>query len=263
MDVFSVKFEDYPSIEDLLSAMAADKIFKKQKRIILKPNLVTNKPYPITTDPAVVEEIIKYIKDCSKGEIIIAEGSGDDTIKNYKDLGYESLGKKYNLRLIDLNYTEVEILENPNARVLKEFYFPKILKDSYIISIANLKEHHSEAKVTFTLKNMFGIGPGQYYSFNIRGRPWTKETFHDLGINDSIIDINTYRLPDMGIVDGRIAVFGTELGGSTKKHGRIYGSYNCIALDAFCAKILGHNPRDIKYIEELSYIYRKKKEGAM
>ncbi|MEX2751651.1 MAG: DUF362 domain-containing protein, partial [Candidatus Freyarchaeota archaeon] len=46
-----------------------------QRKIVVKPNLIANKPYPTTTSPKTVEAIIKYLKKYNK-EIIIAEGAG-------------------------------------------------------------------------------------------------------------------------------------------------------------------------------------------
>ena len=250
--IYFRKFLSYDDIRILLYRMGCDRIFSKQKKIVIKPNLVSNLPYPVTTDANVVEEFIKFIRDNSNAKIIVAEGSGDDTERNYRFLGYTKL-KDYGIELVDLNYYDVEVIEDPNRKVLKKFHFPKILKDSFLISVANIKEHHTEAKVTLTLKNMFGTAPGKYYSHNIRGRPWSKEMFHDLGINDSIVDINVYKLPDMGFLDGRILQLDSELGGRTKEHGYIYASFNPIALDYYCAKIL--TDEEIKYINDLAKIY--------
>lgn len=260
MVVYSMKFVEYSDVQKLLTKMGASKRFSKKQKIVIKPNLVSGSPYPVTSDPKFVEQILDYAIKNSKAKIMIAEGSGDDTEKNYKLLGYVEIAKKYGVELIDLNYTDVEIFKNPRAKILKEFYFPKVLKDAYIISVANLKHHHTDAKVTLTLKNMFGIAPGQYYSYNVRGRPWTKETFHDFGVSDCIVDVCTYRLPDMGIIDGRVVQLGAELGGPTKWHGYIYASYDCIELDARCAEILGYTPKDVRYLIGLAEIYERKME---
>ena len=73
-----------------------------QNKVLIKPNLITNRPYPVTTSPEMVESIINYfighIGESKSGEIIIAEGSGrckGGTFKAFSDLGYLELAKKY------------------------------------------------------------------------------------------------------------------------------------------------------------------------
>ncbi len=252
MQVFIVKFKNMSSLGKLLDELGADKAFSKQKKIVVKPNLITNIPYPITTDPALVEQLILYIKNCSSAKIIIAEGSGDDTERNFKELGYTELAEKYSIRLIDLNNCETVLLKNPRAECLKQFHFPKILLNSFLISFACLKHHHA-TDVTLSLKNMFGIAPGKIYSYNIRGKPWAKEALHDLGLEQCITDINLYKIPNLALIDGRVAQLGSEQSGPTKEIGLLFGSWSAIAVDAVAAEYLGF--KHIDYIEKLAKLY--------
>lgn len=252
MQVFIVKFKNMGSLGELLDRLGASKAFSKQKKIVIKPNLITNIPYPVTTDPALVEQVILYIRNCSNAKIIIAEGSGDDTERNFKELGYTKLAERYGIELIDLNSCETVLLKNPRAECLKQFHFPKALLNSFLVSFACLKHHHA-AYVTLSLKNMFGIAPGKIYSFNIRGKPWAKEALHDLGLEQCIVDINLYKMPDLALIDGRIAQLGAEMGGPTKKLGLLFGSWSAIAADAIAAEYLGFEK--VSYIEKLAKLY--------
>lgn len=168
--------------------------------LVLKPNIVSGQPHPVTTDVKLVEAIIDYLHSINISKITIAEGSSDNTMENFKKLGYAKLAKEKSIELIDLNDCDAVAMENERADVLKTFLFPKVLLNKFIVSLANLKEHHG-AGVTFTLKNMFGIAPGKYYSHNVRNKPWQKETLHDLGITKCVVDIARYRLPDVGVID--------------------------------------------------------------
>lgn len=44
MQVFIVKFKSMSSLGKLLDKLSASKIFSKQKKIVIKPNLITNIP---------------------------------------------------------------------------------------------------------------------------------------------------------------------------------------------------------------------------
>ena len=223
--------------------------------LVLKPNIVSSQPYPVTTDVNLVEAIIDYLNSINIFDITIAEGSSDNTMENFKKLGYTKLAKEKSIELIDLNDCDAIPMKNEKADVLKIFFFPKILTNKFIVSLANLKEHHA-AEVTFTLKNMFGIAPGKYYSHNIRNKPWQKETLHDLGVKKCVVDIARYRLPDVGVIDGRIAQLGSEQYGPTKRMDVFLASDNCVALDIVAAKLLGHEK--VEYLEKLTQLFNVK-----
>jgi uncharacterized protein (DUF362 family) len=205
--------------------------------VVIKPNLIINRPYPVTTSPKTVECIVNYFKEKAK-EIIIAEGSGmcrGGTNKAFLDLGYSELAEKSGIKLVDLNVDDYEIRKNPEALRLKEFKFPLTLKNSFLISAAVLKRH-SMAKVTLSLKNMMGASIGK------------KARFHFLGINKSIVDINLYRKPDLALIDG-IESSSRELGGEVTRYDVMIFSENPVAADAVGANILGLDPLSVPHIK--------------
>jgi uncharacterized protein (DUF362 family) len=203
------------------------------RKIVIKPNLIANRPYPVTTAPETVEALIKYF---GGNEVIIAEGSGfGDTCVIYRDQGYFELAERHGVRLIDLNRDEFEVLERPEATVLKRFEFPLTLEDAYLISAAVLKRH-SQARVTLSLKNMLGATVGR-----------DKGRFHRLGLSESIVDINLYKRPDLAVIDGRLGL-GSELGGHTQRFGIMIFSTDPVAADAVGAKLLGYDPLGIKHL---------------
>ncbi|MCP4412668.1 MAG: DUF362 domain-containing protein, partial [Gammaproteobacteria bacterium] len=78
MDLINSDFESFEkSIPEALDAIAAYKQISKQTAILIKPNLTTDSPHPITTSPECCKVIIDYIRKYSQAKIIIAEGSGD------------------------------------------------------------------------------------------------------------------------------------------------------------------------------------------
>ncbi|MDI6883728.1 MAG: DUF362 domain-containing protein [Hadesarchaea archaeon] len=209
-------------------------IVVRGRRVVVKPNLITNRPYPVTTPAETVEALIKYFKPSN--EVIIAEGSGfGDTRVLYKSLGYTELAERCGIKLVDLNHDEFEILEMPEAAVLKRFEFPQTLKGCYLISAAVLKRH-SEARVTLSLKNMLGATIGR-----------DKGRFHKLGVEESIVDINRYKHPDLAVIDGRVGL-SSELGGEQKRLGVMIFSKDPVAADTIGAGILGVDPSKVKHL---------------
>ena len=206
-------------------------------KVVIKPNLIINRPYPVTTSPKTVECLINYFTGKTK-KIIIAEGSGmclGGTNKAFLDLGYVELAERYGIRLVDLNEDNYEILKNPNALKLKEFKFPLTLKNCSLISAAVLKRH-SMAKVSLSLKNMIGATIGR------------KAKFHVPGLTNSIVDINLYKKPDFALIDG-IESSGKELGGEITRYDLMIFSEDPVAADTVGANTLGLDPLSVPHIK--------------
>lgn len=263
--VIATKFDSFEkAISRIFEEAKLKEVLKGKNRVILKPNLTTNLPYPITTDPQFVESLVKVLLGFFGGEILICEGSGGcDTKKAFQDLGYEGISRKWKIKTLDLNREERIKFENKNALKLKEVWLPKILFDSYLISLPVPKEH-GEAIFTGALKNQFGIylsknfvkeydeekleKKGIFVAKEIWERGWNKGELHFLGVQETIFDLNLYRKPDFVVCDGRFGVKGGELRGERFEIGKIFASFDPVALDSHLAKIFGFDWREIKYL---------------
>ena len=213
----------------------------REDRVVVKPNLIINEPYPTTTSPETVEALVKYLRKFGK-EIIIAEGSGwCETWEAFRDLGYIDLAKKYGLKLVDLNRDRYEVRKRLDALTLKKFELPITLKNSYLISAAVLKTH-SLTGVTLSLKNMMGATIGEEIEVA------KKRRFHRR-LNESIVDINLYLKPNLAVIDGRKACIGGELGGIAKEMGVMIFSNDLVAADTVGARLLGFDPMNIRYLK--------------
>lgn len=241
MSLVTVDFESYDiSITEALDQLGAKKALAQQSAILIKPNLVNDSPHPVTTDAACCEAIIKYMRICSQAEIVIAEGAGSPSAETddvFRRLGYSELRKRYGVKLVDLNTAPLRRLENPNCQVFPEMFLPEIAFTHYIISVPVLKAH-SLATITGTLKNMMGFAPPKHYSG--RFGSWKKAIFHHK-MQQSIIDLNTYRTPDLSILDASVGLADFHLGGSTCSPpvNKIVAGYNPVEVDREAAKLLG------------------------
>ncbi len=212
-DVEEVKFVDYEtSVPKLLDNANFKNVIKDRRRIFLKPNLTCCKAFPTTTDPKFVEEIIKYIRKCSKKtEIIIAEGSGgDETEKCFKKLGYNELSEKYKIPLLDLNEAETKRIKSDKFKKFSFIDYPKPLLSGFLISLPVLKGHVM-AKVTISLKNMLGVFPARLYGGN-----W-KVKMHKWPIEYAIHDILVCKFPNYAICDASIVQLEHEINGYAKE----------------------------------------------
>ncbi len=212
MTIAIVDFTEYEvSAADAFGRIGADFLLVNQDAVLIKPNLVTSSPFPMTTPPRCCGAIIDYVRACNpRAQVVIAEGTGDpayDGMRIFEALGYTRLAREKNIRLIDLNAEPVVRMENRSCKRFPQFYMPEIALSHFIISAPVLKAH-SLAGFTGTMKNMMGFAPPAHYS----GGGWNKAAFHR-NLQEAISDLNRYRHADLTLMDASLGMPDSHLGG--------------------------------------------------
>ena len=243
------EFESYPvSISKLLEKAKTQTLFKALPVIILKPNLVNATKFPVTTSVECCKAVIEFIRACSDAHIIIAEGCGDpglETSEIFSILGYTKLIRSHGVELVDLNNEPLVELENHNNTIFPTMFLPKLVFDQFLFSLPVLKAH-SLAGITGTLKNMMGIAPPRHYSEN---GFWKKGMFHEQ-MQQSITELNRYRIPDLTLLDASVGLCDYHLGGATCNPpvNKLVLSNDAYKVDQYAAELLGIDPETIQHI---------------
>jgi len=237
-EVSVTKGNAYGATVKALELTGFGKHIKNKKNIVIKPNLTvpTESERGVTTDINVIRAILDQIP--KPEEVIIAEGPGGtpEGFETFKINNYYRLEDEYGVKLLDTNYDDYVDVPVKNPLILKSIKISKTAFNSdFLISVAKLKIH-SLAKVTGTLKNMMGVCPKKQ-----------KMKIHAF-IQKSLIDLNTVKLPDFGVIDGIVANEIDECGSYPVKMGVVLASKDCVALDSVASKIMGINPRDVFHI---------------
>jgi uncharacterized protein (DUF362 family) len=246
-------FVDYvtyeQSVGNVLALLNADTVLSKQSKVLIKPNLVNDSFHPVTTPAPCCEAIIKYVKACSKADIIIAEGSGDASLEThdiFQRLGYHDLSFRYGVELVDLNHEPLVKKRDRRCPFFPEIYLPKIAFESFIVSVPVLKAH-SLSTLSGTLKNMVGFAPPKYYSgqYGI----WKKAVFHK-DVHQAILDLNQYRTPDLSIMDASIGLSEYHLGGPecVPPVNKIIAGFSPVEVDRLAAGLLGLDWKSIRHL---------------
>jgi uncharacterized protein (DUF362 family) len=228
------------SVPLLLDAAGLKKRLASVKKVIIKPNLVGPHNPPVTTPVELVEALALYIHiTCPNLDIIIAEGCGsasNNTWQVFEALGYNRLADLDQVTLMDLNEAPLAYMQNSKCRRWPDMHLPKIIFESFLISVPVLKAH-SLAGVTLTMKNMIGLAPPAHYQ---QGGPWKKASFHR-GIQDAVFDLNCYRSPDFTLLDATIGMQKAHLGGPTcdPPPNRLAVSYDPVGIDSYGCRLLG------------------------
>ena len=221
----------------------------RDKCIVLKANIVEphRSAEHIVTNPVVVFAAAEAFLKLGADRIIVAEGAGHcrDTYRILEESGYATILNNPKITFVDLNYDDWITIPNTGGKTnLKTFAIPKTLKQAdWIVSVPKLKTHHWVG-ATMSMKNLFGTLPGSFYG-------WPKNVLHHVGIVESIIDINATLRPHFAIVDGIVGMEGDgPIMGTAKQAGLIVMGRNLPATDATCARLMGINPRKIKYLAD-------------
>jgi uncharacterized protein (DUF362 family) len=234
-------------IESGLGELGIDAATVKDKRILLKPNLVeVDRSAPqVNTHPALVRAVAETFKKLGAASVIVGEGSGhcQDSLLVFESSGLREALKEGRFKFYDLNYQDPLLFEKrANFSQLPHLAFPKLLQRvDWVVSMPKMKTHHW-AGVTLSMKNLFGTLPGCYYG-------WPKNVLHHAGLNHSIADIALTLRPQLAIVDGIIGMEGDgPIMGDPVQSGVVVMGTELPAVDATCARLMMINPEKVPHL---------------
>ncbi len=217
------------------------------KNVLLKPNLVeTNPDTPhINTHPAVIVAAAEAFRRLDAAEVAVAEGQGHrrDSWLVLEESGLLDVLDTAKLTYTDLNHDDLFDLSNRVGLTgLKRLVLPKRLQwADLMVSLPKLKTHHW-AGCTLSMKNLFGVMPGVYYG-------WPKNVLHQVGIQQSIVDINATVPFDLAIVDGIVGMEGDgPIMGDPKTANVLVMGKRLPSVDATCARIMGIRVEAVTYL---------------
>jgi len=216
-------------VEKVLKKIDAYKYFKKNEKILIKPNYVTDDlpSTGVTTDPYIIIGVINYLYNHGFENIVVGEGGIEsyNTMKTFQKVGLTQLIQEYDIELIDLNKDEMVSISIPNANRLKNINVAKsFVECDAIFSVSKLKVH-SLATTTLNMKNMMGgILP--------------KNIMHK-NIHEKIVDLNRAFMPRIGVIDGIIGCQCHETEGNPINSNVIIAGADIVATDTVGSFLMG------------------------
>ena len=240
-------YQGISSVAEAIELCKGLKNLKPSDRVLLKPNLCTAgkgicPPFGAVTTTAVIEGVVRTLKDYGVKDISIGEGSvldevGTSTWKAYRWINVHRLAKRYGLRLIDFN-------AGPHKRITNTDVPMNIaeaaLDTDFFINLPVLKTHF-HTKVSLSSKNLKGC-------LSIS----SKKYFH--GANGALY-YNISRLMEtvpqhLVVIDGIYAMEnGPDPSIGTAHPARILvTSTDFLAADAVGTRLLGMQPIDVEHL---------------
>jgi len=217
------------------------------KSVVLKPNLV--EPHQgrehINTHPLVVRAAAEAFLSLGAAKVTVAEGAGHIRDPQYvlELSGLLDVLREDRIPFVDLNTAPARLLANPARQSsLGGIVLPELLLGAdLVVSLAKLKTHHW-AGVTLSMKNLFGVLPGQVYG-------WPKNVLHWAGIHQSAVDILATLAPGLAIVDGIVGMEGDgPIMGTPVNAGVLVVGRNLPAVDATCCRLMGLRPERVAHL---------------
>jgi uncharacterized protein (DUF362 family) len=210
-------------------------------KVLIKVNFITTKTWDTgaTTDPIVVEAIIKKLEDLPvKVYVVESDATTTNADKAFEVTGMKDMCIRNGIEWINLRHIKDRVkLMVPNGAALKSITVPRLVAESGVISAAKLKTH-SNTGVTLGMKNMFGLLPDKF-----------KGKYHLRGISKVVVDINTVLRPALTVIDGFVGMEGRgPIDGTPVQMNLIIAGIDPVATDATACRVMDINPYDIKHI---------------
>ncbi len=222
---------------------------RSSEAMLIKPNLITDNPKYIRSGANTSMDVLKAVlgiirKVNPEARIIIGESDVGTPVKGrilsrtYQLMNFEQLINEFQVEIV--NFSEGEKINIPLEAGLyfKEITVPyQAYKADLIINIPKIKTH-KYARLTCSLKNMFGVIPNP------------RRVIYHSHLSEAIVDINQAFGPKIiALVDGIISMEGNgPVYGTPVQTNVILASTDLVALDCFVARMIGLNPSDIEYI---------------
>jgi uncharacterized protein (DUF362 family)/Pyruvate/2-oxoacid:ferredoxin oxidoreductase delta subunit len=250
-----IKTLDYPtlfdSINHCIELLGTQKI-KNAKKILLKPNCLSDKP-DAATNPEVIRGIIEVIQKIKSGQeysLLIGDSPGLLSKKPrtiFQNLGIMEIIESTGIEYVQFDGGEPPILvQIPDGIRLKETMIAPIVDTAdLIINLPKLKTHILTL-YTGAIKNYWGIQPGGNKPKNhLKGT--STETFSQV-----ITDLYSYlaNKSQLVIMDALEGMEGNgPSSGKMRTMNLSLGGYDPVAVDATAINLVGHTLEDAPHVK--------------
>jgi uncharacterized protein (DUF362 family)/NAD-dependent dihydropyrimidine dehydrogenase PreA subunit len=231
------------NIGDIIDSLGGiSRYIKRGDRVLLKPNLLQNKPVEkaVTTHPLIIRAVAEIVKDAG-GEVIVGDSPGIGSALSIAEKSgltpfIERLGGKI------VNFEERIEVKTPEHFVFKRFEIAKAVTESdLIINLPKIKTH-AQMYLTLAVKNLFGCVVGK------RKVQWHFMAGRDVDyFATMLVELHQMVNSRLTIVDGITAMEGNGPGSGTPRDiGILLGGEDCVAIDRVICEILGAKPANLR-----------------
>jgi uncharacterized protein (DUF362 family) len=226
---------------DLVGGM--ESVVKEGDVVALKPNVVTGRlsGRGVTTDPRVIEDLIKLAYETGAGNVLVVEGSGygAPTSEALELSGMKAAAERNGADVVDVDRDDVVEVEIPDPLILDSILVSKRFYEADVRVNVPVMKTHDQMLMTLGMKNMKGVIQ----------KP-TKRLFHRIGLAKCIVDLNRAVPLDLTVVDAIHAMEGLGPSfGDIVEMDVIMAGKDVYSLDVVGARVMGFSPDEIDYLK--------------
>ncbi|MFO8017809.1 MAG: DUF362 domain-containing protein [Promethearchaeia archaeon] len=240
------------AVFEALELIHAEKLFHNNPRkVLLKPNLLMPKAPKegTTTHPSVLSAVIQWVKQFNPEEIIVADSSGTQkrgkTEESFEKSGLKKVCEREDVKWTPFEATPRKLYKVENPLVLNQISSSTLLEEAdIIINLPKIKTH-GQCTVTCCIKNMFG-------TLILGNKAATHAKFPKLeDFCAALTDIYSVSRPQLTVIDGYYGMEGNgPSSGDIVKMDTIIAGFDPVALDTLVCKLIGFDPKEIKYLKK-------------
>ncbi len=231
-------------LDQALAALGGIGAFVKPgQTVLVKPNIGWDTPPErgANTHPELVGHLVKLCLAAGAKSVSIFDNTCDQWQRTYENSGIERAARDAGATVVNGKdeslYREVEI---PGGVRLKHAQVHALVLDSDVFFNVPVLKHHSGALMTAAMKNLMGV-------------IWDRRVYHRDDLHQTIADFLTFKQPTLNILDAYHPMVsngprGISVEDLVEKR-TLLASTDIVALDAAGAKLLGHQPADVRHIK--------------
>jgi uncharacterized protein (DUF362 family) len=225
---------------DLVGGMGG--IVSEGDTVALKPNVVTGRlsGRGVTTDPRVIESLIKLSFEAGAGEVLVVEGAGygTPTSEALELSGMNDVAERNGAMVVDVDMDEVVEVSVPGPLILEKILVSRMFHEADVKINVPVMKTHDQMLMTLGMKNMKGVIQ----------KP-SKRLFHRIGLAKAIVDLNRAVPLDLTVVDAIHAMEGLGPSfGEIIEMDMVMASSDVYSLDVIGAQVMGLPPGEVEYL---------------
>lgn len=226
-----------------IASLGGMKAFVKPgQTVVIKPNIGWDVVPELgaNTHPDIVRRLVELCDEAGAKEISVFDNPCDAWQRTYEHSGIQKALEGTRAKLINgKDESMYRVVTIPGATKLLDVKVHSLVLDSDVYINAPVLKHHSGASMTCAMKNAMGV-------------VWDRRYWHKNDLHQCIAEFQTFKKPALNIVDAyhpmmRNGPRGTNASDVVEMK-CLLASTDPVAADAAAAKLLGHQPTDIRYI---------------
>ncbi len=221
-------------------------------RVFIKPNVVfwtKEVAFPkwgVITTSRVVEDMVVLLKERGIEDITIGEGIVVTDPKDtqtpahaFKTLGYDTMKKKYGVRVVDVFQRPLETVDLGDDVALN--FNTDIIHSDFVVDLPTLKTHN-QTVVSLGIKNLKG-------TIDFKSRKKCHEEDPNKDLNFMISKLANKMPPMLTLIDGIYTVErGPGFDGKVHRSDLLIASADVLSADLVGSRVLGHDPANVAYL---------------